>query len=223
MDEPLSALDRTTKDEILPFLERLHDRLSLPVLYVSHEMAEVERLADHLVLMRAGRVVSAGPLGDLQSDPSLPLAAARDAAVSLDATVVAYDDRYGLMTLAVRGGRFLVPGLPGTVGRRQRLRILAGDVSLALVPPQASTILNALPARILSATRIGEHEIVVVLGLGPEGTGDRLLARVTRRSWDQLALAEGVAVHAQVKGVALVQERDGTGWPRGGGVVSTPA
>src|SRR5918912_425364 len=82
MDEPLSALDRPTKDEILPFLERLHDRLSLPVLYVSHDMAEIERLADHLVLMRAGRVVAAGPLGDLQSDPSLPLAAARDAAVS---------------------------------------------------------------------------------------------------------------------------------------------
>jgi molybdate transport system ATP-binding protein len=223
MDEPLSALDRSTKDEILPFLERLHDRLSLPVLYVSHDMAEVERLADHLVLMRSGRVVAAGPLGDLQSDPSLPLAATRDAAVSLDATVEAYDDRYGLMTLAVRGGRFLVPGPPGVGGARRRLRILAGDVSLALVPPQASTILNALPARILSATPIGEHEIVVVLGLRSEGTGDRLLARVTQRSWDQLGLTEGTAVHAQVKGVALVQERDGTGWPRGGGVVSAPA
>ena len=96
-------------------------------------------------------------------------------------------------------------------------------MSLALVPPQASTILNTLPARILSATRIGEHEIVVLLGLGSDGGGDRLLARITQRSWDQLSLAEGMSVHAQVKGVALVQERDGTGWLRAQGVVSAPA
>ncbi|WP_046868663.1 molybdenum ABC transporter ATP-binding protein [Microvirga massiliensis] len=205
MDEPLSALDRLTKEEILPFLERLHDRLSLPVLYVSHDITEVERLADHLVLMKAGRVVAAGPLNELQSDPSLPLATARDAAVSLDAVVEGYDGTYGLMTLAVRGGRFLVPAPPDTIGSRHRLRVFAGDVSLARVPSQASTILNDLPARILSTTRLREHEIVVVLGLGSDGSGERLLARVTRRSWDQLDLAEGMLVHAQVKGVALVQ------------------
>jgi molybdate transport system ATP-binding protein len=205
MDEPLSALDRLTKEEILPFLERLHDRLSLPVLYVSHDLTEVERLADHLVLMEGGRVVAAGPLNELQSDPLLPLATARDAAVSLDAVVEGYDGTYGLMTLAVRGGRFLVPAPPDAIGNRHRLRIFAGDVSIARIPPQASTILNDLPARIMSTTRIGEHEIVVVLGLGPDGTGERLLARVTQRSWDQLDLAEEMLVHAQVKGVALVQ------------------
>ena len=87
MDEPLSALDRPTKSEILPFLERLHARLSLPVIYISHDMSEIERLADHLILMQHGKVVGAGPLQVLQSDPSLPLAGAREAAVSLDATV----------------------------------------------------------------------------------------------------------------------------------------
>lgn len=210
MDEPLSALDRLTKDEILPFLERLHDQLSLPVLYVSHDIAEVERLADHLVLMDAGSVIAAGPLSEVQSDPSLPLARAKDAGVSLDATVAAYDADYGLMTLAVRGGHFLVPASPGVIGTRQRLRIVAGDVSLARVPPQASTILNALPARILSATRLREHEVVVVLGLTPEGTGDRLLARVTRRSWEHLELTEGTPVYAQVKSVALIPAGMGT-------------
>ena len=224
MDEPLSALDRLTKDEILPFLERLHDRLSLPVALRQprHGRGRAPRRparADG----RGPRHRAPGRLSDLQSDPSLPLAAARDAAVSVTATVEAYDATYGLVTLAVRGGRFLVPGPPGAVGRRRRLRILAGDVSLALAPPQASTILNTLPARILSATRIGEHEIVVLLGLGSDGGGDRLLARITQRSWDQLSLAEGMSVHAQVKGVALVQERDGTGWPRAQGVVSAPA
>ena len=99
MDEPLSALDRATKNEILPFLERLRDRLSLPIVYITHDIAEVERLADQIVLMEKGRVLAAGPLADLQSDPSLPLAMARDAAVSLDGVVESHDARYGLLTL----------------------------------------------------------------------------------------------------------------------------
>src|SRR5206468_4092322 len=85
MDEPLAALDRQSKDEIMPFLERLLHSLALPAIYVSHELSEIERLADQLILMRAGRVLAAGPLNELQSDPLLPLAGAREAAVSLDA------------------------------------------------------------------------------------------------------------------------------------------
>jgi molybdate transport system ATP-binding protein len=203
MDEPLSALDRQTKDEILPFLERLHDSLSLPAIYVSHDMSEVERLADHLILMKAGRVLAAGALNELQSDPRLPLAGARDASVSLDAVVESYDAGYGLATLRVGDARFAVPTAARSVGERRRLRVAAGDVSLARETPHASTILNVVPASILSATPVGEHEIVAVLGLPPYGAGPRLLARVTRRSWDRLALAEGMTVHAQVKSVAL--------------------
>ena len=128
MDEPLSALDRPTKNEILPFLERLHERLSLPVIYISHDMSEIERLADHLILMHHGKVIGAGPLQVLQSDPSLPLAGTREAAVSLDATVEAHDAAYGLLTLRVAGGRLLVPAPPVAAGKRQRLRIAASDV-----------------------------------------------------------------------------------------------
>lgn len=201
MDEPLSALDRATKDEILPFLERLHAALDLPMLYVSHDMAEVERLADHLVLMAEGRITASGPLAELQSDPRLPLAAAREASVSLNATITRHD--HGLTELAVRGGRFLVPGTVGPVGARRRLSVVAGDVSLALERPSPSTILNVLEGRILSAAPLREAEMTVVLGLGTSGEGDRLLARVTRRSWDLLSLAEGKSVHIQVKGVAL--------------------
>jgi len=202
MDEPLSALDRQSKDEILPFLERLHATLALPVIYVSHDMAEVERLADHLVLMAAGRVLASGPPALLESDLSLPLAQARGASVSLDAIVSGYDAVDGLATLAMGEAVFQVPSLPIAIGVRRRLRIVAGDVSLALVP-QHSTILNILPARILSASESSLHEITAVLGLGPAGDGARLLARVTRRSWNQLELSEGMAVHAQIKGVAL--------------------
>ena len=206
MDEPISALDRATRDEVLPFLERLHETLAIPVFYVTHDMAEVERLADHLVLMDAGRVSASGPLADLLGDASLPIALGRDAAVVLEATVAGHDEAYGLTSLDVAGGRFVVPGIgrhePGTV---LRLRIGAGDVSLALDRPRATSILNVLPARIETARPVGDHGMLVVLRLGEDGTGDRLLARLTRRSWDMLALRDGLAVHVQVKSAALAR------------------
>jgi molybdate transport system ATP-binding protein len=209
MDEPLSALDRPTRDEILPFLERLHQRLSLPVIYISHDMTEIERLADQLVLMQNGKVIGAGPLQVLQSDPALPLAGAREAAISLDATVEAYDASYGLLTLQFEGGRLLVPAPAVAIGERQRLRISASDVSLARSAPQSSSILNVLPARIVSKSMLGHGEVIAVLALGADGRGTRLLARITLRSWDLLGLAEQMLVFAQVKGVSLVSGVDG--------------
>jgi molybdate transport system ATP-binding protein len=177
------------------------------LIYVSHDMTEIERLADHLVLMQAGAVLAAGPLGALQSDPSLPLAAGRDAAVNFDAKVEAYDAAYGILTLQVDGGRLLVPAAPASTGEQRRLRIAASDVSLAREAPGASTMLNALPARIVSKSVVGASEVLVVLALGPEGDGAKLLARVTRRSWDLLQLGEGTNIFAQVKGVALAPAR----------------
>ena len=208
MDEPLSALDRATKNEILPFLERLRDRLRLPIVYVSHDIAEVERLAGHIVLMEQGRVIAAGPLGDLQSDPSLPLATARDAAVSLEGVVEAHDPGYGLLTLAVRGGRLVVPAPPAKIGARRRVRIVAGDVSLALDPSARTSILNVLAGRVVSARSLGSHEVVAVIALGADGAGARVLSRLTQKSWESLGLAEGVGVHAQVKAVALAPGGD---------------
>jgi molybdate transport system ATP-binding protein len=208
MDEPLSALDQMTKDEILPYLERLHETLQLPVLYISHDMAEVERLADQLVLMREGRVLAAGPLRDLQADLSLPLALSRNAAVSLDAVVVAQDATDGMATLAVEGGSFLVPAEPLKPGTARRLRVKADDVSLARERPSRSTIVNVLPVRILSIRSQSDHRITALLGLGPDGNGARLLSRVTQRSWNELALAPGLDVFAQVKGVALVRREE---------------
>lgn len=210
MDEPLSALDASARDEILSYLERLHANFSLPVVYVTHDLREVERLADYLVLMEAGRVAAAGPLAQLQSDPALPFARSREAAVMLDAVVRAHDARYGLLELDVEGGRFLTPASEGVVGEHRRLRVTAGDVSLAREKPGPSSIVNILGARILSATAMGEAEMIVVLGLGDAGDGARLLARVTRRSWETLGLAENMPVYAQVKGVALARGRGAT-------------
>jgi molybdate transport system ATP-binding protein len=205
MDEPLSALDRITKNEILPYLERLHEALKLPVLYVSHDMAEIERLADQLVLMNSGRVLAAGPLSQLQADLSLPLVLSQDAAVSLDATVMNQDPIDGLASIAVEGGSFLVPSGPVQRGERKRLRVLADDVSLARLRPSQSTIVNILPTRILSAQNTADHRVTVLLGLGENGNGARLLSRVTQRSWDLLDLKPGLDVYAQIKGVALIR------------------
>lgn len=213
MDEPLSALDRETKAELLPYLEALHARLSIPIVYVSHDLAEVERLADTLVLLRAGRVLAAGPLAELEADPALPLARDPEAAVTLQGRVTAVDEGYALTTLAVDGGRLLVPGRHGAAGSRRRLRIKASDVSFALSRAGDSTILNCLPARILSVSRLdgGDAQVTIVAGLGREGAGARILARVTRRSQEALALGPGRDVFAQIKSVALVASAAGRG------------
>ncbi|MBK9080718.1 MAG: molybdenum ABC transporter ATP-binding protein [Rhizobiales bacterium] len=203
MDEPLSALDQQARAEILPFLERLARATALPMLYVTHDMREIERLADHLVLMQAGRVVASGPLADMQSDPDLPLAAAREAAVTLSARVAAADAGDGLMALAVGGARLLAPRVLAREGDALRLRIAAGDVSLALSRPADSTIVNSLPASIRSARVLNDSDMLAVLALDEAPGEARILARVTRRSWRELGLSEGRAVHAQVKGVSL--------------------
>jgi len=208
MDEPLAALDRAAKDEIASLIERLRDRHLLPIVYISHDIAEVERVADHVVLMEKGKVGASGSLSDVESDLSLPLARAFDAGVSLDGVVEAYDRAYGLLTLSVSGGRFVSPGPASTIGEQRRIRIVARDVSLARERPGPSSILNILPARIVSIRQVDLNEIVASLALGEEGTGARLLARLTRKSWDGLELAVGVRVYAQVKAAALGPRRD---------------
>ena len=220
MDEPLAGLDRLSKDEILPYLEALHSTLSIPILYVSHDLAEVERLADHLVLIETGRVIACGPLEELQADPELPVARLPEAAVALIATVTRYDAEYGLTTLSIDGGTLIAPGHYGAPGTLQRVRIGASDVSLARQHPGPSTILNVLPARVAAAVPQDAAQANVVVRLGKAGEGARLLARVTRKSWEALGAAPGDLVHVQVKSVALVAA---SGSASGCGASSLPA
>jgi molybdate transport system ATP-binding protein len=221
MDEPLAGLDRLSKDEILPYLEALHTALSIPILYVSHDLAEVERLADHLVLLEAGRVVAHGPLEEVQADPALPVARLPEAAVALNATVTSYDGEYGLTTFAIDGGTIIAPGQYGGPGTPQRVRIGASDVSLARQNPGPSTILNVLPARVAAAEPQDAAQMNVVVRLGKAGEGARLLARVTRKSWAALGVRPGDLVHVQVKSVALVAASNKSA--PGGGASSLPA
>ena len=203
MDEPLSALDRGAKAEILPFVERLRDRFALPIVYISHDIAEVERLADHVVLIDRGRVVGAGALAEAQGDPASPLARSREAAVSLKGVVEAVDAAYGLIAVAVPGGRFLAPASAAFIGEARRVHILASAVSLAREKPGRSSILNVLPARVVAMNALDAIEVVAAVALGEDGEGARLLARMTRKSWEELSFAPGQNVYAQVKSVSL--------------------
>jgi molybdate transport system ATP-binding protein len=206
MDEPLSALDRMTKEEILPYFERLHESLALPIVYVSHDIGEVARLADTLVLLDKGRVLASGPLAVLQTDPSLPLVAAPDAAVMLEGRVASIDEDYALTHFAVPGGTLVVPGRQGALGTERRLRIAASDVSFTLTAASDTTILNCLSARIVSIDGAGnEAQVNIIAALGTDGSGARIAARITRKSQTTLGLAPGTPVFAQIKSVALMR------------------
>ncbi|GAB4063235.1 molybdenum ABC transporter ATP-binding protein [Uliginosibacterium sediminicola] len=204
MDEPLSALDAISKDAILPYLERLHDELSIPVLYVSHSIDEVARLADHIVLLEKGQLRASGPLREVFTRLDLQSAFVDDLGTVIDAKVVAHDHDYSLSRLEFPGGALLVGGLTHALGDRVRARVLARDVSLAVEAPGASSILNVLAARVLEVRDDGPDKVNVRLLLGEEGAGTVLISRITRRSRDQLGLQLGQSVFAQVKSVALV-------------------
>ena len=205
MDEPLSALDRKTKGEILPFIEELRDHFSVPIFYITHDMAEIERLADNMVLLDKGHLVACGPLSELQSNPALPLAASREAAVTLQGVVTACDPKFGLSSVSVPGAVLIAPPPPAisAIGETRRVRILASDVSLARENPANSSILNALPARVVTMRALDRYEVLVIVALGDQGAGSRLLSRMTLKSWTELGLAEGQNVYAQVKYVSL--------------------
>jgi molybdate transport system ATP-binding protein len=201
MDEPLAALDARRKQEILPYLERLHDELAIPVLYVSHSLDEVARLADHMVLIEQGRAIASGPTGELMSRLDLPMARDEDAGVIVDTVVIDHDDAYQLTRLALPGGVIRVTRKALPPGARARLKIHARDVSIALTGDHRSSILNRLPARVrgFADTANPAHCLVWL-----DASGTSLLARITRLSKEQLALVDGMEVVAQIKSVALL-------------------
>lgn len=201
MDEPLAALDLARKQEILPFLEKLHDELEIPVVYVSHAPDEVARLADHLVVMDAGRAVASGPLTDTLARLDLPIRLGEDAGVVLDGVVEQRDARWHLARVAFPGGALWVRDGGHDPGHPVRVRILARDVSLALARHEGTSILNILPGVVREiADDAHPAQVVVRLEVG----GSPVLARLTRRSAQILGLTPGQGVYAQIKAVALI-------------------
>ena len=200
MDEPLASLDTRRKDEILPYIERLRDQASVPIVYVSHAVAEVSRLASTMVLISDGRVRAVGPVQDVMGRAELyPMAGRFEAGAVLAARVAAHDARWGLTELAGAFGKLTVPGLHAPVGTALRVRIRARDVILAATPPSEISALNVLAGRVEALVPIEEAALEVQLRLGEE----RLLARVTRRSGATLGLAPGREVFAVIKTIAI--------------------
>ena len=206
MDEPLASLDLNSRAEILPYLEQLHDRLDMPVLYVSHAPAEVAQIADHLVLLERGRVVAHGALNDMLTRNDLALAQQDEASAVLEGHIGQHDRAFHLTQVLVPGGSLSVSLRELPIGHAVRVRILARDVSIALERPQHSSISNILPARIIdimpsSATAaIASAQALVRLDVA----GSIVLARITRRSVALLDLKPDMQVYAQVKSVALM-------------------
>jgi molybdate transport system ATP-binding protein len=204
MDEPLASLDLAHRAEILPFIEQLRDRLRIPIVYVSHAMEEIVRLADTLALMSEGRIAAVGTVEELTSRLDLrPLTGRFEAGAVIRATVAGADLTFGLSELAFPGGRLRVPHLGLSLGTPVRARIRARDVALALAPPQGLSILNVFAGRVLEIARDEGAMVDVRLDIGKPDRPVVLWARVTRRSAHELGLAEGKPIHALVKSVAL--------------------
>ncbi|RBA24597.1 molybdenum ABC transporter ATP-binding protein [Herminiimonas fonticola] len=201
MDEPLAALDAKRKSEIMPYLERLHDELDIPILYVSHSPEEVARLADHLVLLESGKVIASGATNDLLTRLDLDVAHGDAASALVTATISAHDPDYHLTSATFSGGQLLLPQQSATIGQQVRIRVQARDVSLSLTPQRDTSILNIVAATVteLSADAAGQ----VMVGLDANGT--RLLARITSKSCVAMDLVPGKALYAQIKGIAILK------------------
>jgi molybdate transport system ATP-binding protein len=204
MDEPLASLDLAHRAEILPFIEQLRDRLRIPIVYVSHAMEEVVRLADTLVLMSEGQVAAVGTVEDLTSRLDLrPLTGRFEAGAVIRASVAGSDLVFGLTELSFPGGRLRVPHLGLPLGTTVRARIRARDVALALERPQGLSILNVFAGKIAEIAEDPGPMVDVRLDIGQPGRPVAVWARITRRSTHDLRLEIGKPVYALVKSVAL--------------------
>lgn len=207
MDEPLASLDGARKAEILPYLERLRDHTSIPILYVSHSVAEVARLATTVVVLENGRIARAGPAEQVLSDPDMVRQlGVREAGSVLPATILRHH-KDGLSELEISGGRLLLPRMDVAVGVQTRVRILAQDVILSLDAPTGLSALNILPVQIIALRDGSGPGVIVQMQCG----SDRLLARITRRSADRMSLRPGDSVHAVIKSVSIARTDIGTG------------
>ncbi len=200
LDEPLAALDSARKSEILYYIERLRDEVRIPIVYVSHALEEVVRLADTLVLVSAGEVTEVGPVAELAARLDLrPQLGRFEGGAVLDARVAEQDLASGLARLDFAGGTLYAPDVDALVGERLRVRIRARDVSLALIPPRDASFLNVISGTV---SAIGDEPGASV-DVRLDVAGTPLVARITRKSVAALGLAPGRPVYALVKAVAI--------------------
>jgi len=199
MDEPMAALDRPRKAEIMPYLERLHAEADIPILYVTHDLEELARIADYLALIEKGHILKQGPLAEMFASIDLPIARDEGAGAIIKTQITQHDDEYHLTHLHFCGGEILVSRIERAVGEPLNIRIHARDVSLALQPPGESSILNVVQATVMEMADQTAGRIMVRLDAG----GTPLLARITHKSQARLGIETGMSVYAQIKSVAV--------------------
>jgi len=206
MDEPLASLDVPRKTEVLDYIERLRRELGIPIVYVSHSVPEITRLADTVVVLSEGRCLACGPVEEVMGRLDLRPATGRyEAGALIDARVVAHDDADQLTTLRFDGGELVVPRLEAVPGERVRTRIRARDVSLALHRPESLSILNVLRGTVVAVSDEEGAVVDVQLRVG----GAIVTVRITRRSRNELGIVEGVEVYALIKAVSFDQRSVG--------------
>ncbi|MEI7515945.1 MAG: molybdenum ABC transporter ATP-binding protein [Betaproteobacteria bacterium] len=201
LDEPLAALDLARRHEILPWLERMRDELSLPMLYITHSVDELARLANHVVVLEGGAVKACGPAQEVLARVDTPAIVGDEAGVLLSGTVTEVDARWHLAKVAFAGGALWVRDSAMPIGQPVRLRVLARDVSLTVHETQDTSIQNHIQGHIEAiADDVHPSQALVRVRCG----ASVLVARVTRRALSALNLTEGAAVWAQVKSVAVI-------------------
>jgi molybdate transport system ATP-binding protein len=200
LDEPLSALDLKRKNEILPYLDSIHNDLEIPILYVTHSQDEMSRLADHLLLIEDGNIVGSGPVNDMLTRFDMPLSHGGDAVSIIEAEVLKRDSEFNLMHLDFLGGQFIVPDNGFPVQTKVRIRVVARDVSLTKSKQVDTSILNIFPAMVQEIVNEGEAQVMVRLQIKET----ILLACITRKSSYKLRLEKGSEVFVQVKSVAIL-------------------
>ncbi|OUS24503.1 molybdenum ABC transporter ATP-binding protein [Gammaproteobacteria bacterium 45_16_T64] len=201
LDEPMAALDNDSKSEILPYLERLHLTLSIPMLYVSHSTEEVTRLADHVVLIEDGKTSKYGPLLETVADMDSRLASQANAFGILEGKITAYDDDFRLASLDVGGVAFRIATNKIEINTSARIRVVAKDVSICLDKPDRTSILNVHQAKVVDIREYPLQGVCMVkLNVGNQS----LLARISRYSYRHLGISVNSTVYAQIKAVALV-------------------
>ena len=204
MDEPMAALDDSSKAEILPYLERLHAELSIPILYITHTVAEVMRLADNILLIDKGKLIGSGTLSEVLTRLDLPLSHLYEAGVVIEATVMEHDEEFHLTYLEFSGGRLSLGREDLPLKTKVRVVLNARDISLALENEVTSSILNTFKATILEVAEESPGQLMVKLNVA----GTLLLTRITKKSWFLLQLQVGMLVYARVKSVALFNSSD---------------
>ena len=200
LDEPLSALDLKRKNEILPYLDSIHNDLEIPILYVTHSQDEMSRLADHLLLIEDGNIVGSGPVNDMLTRFDMPLSHGGDAVSIIEAEVLKRDSEFNLMHLDFLGGQFIVPDNGFPVQTKVRIRVVARDVSLTKSKQVDTSILNIFPAMVQEIVNEGKAQVMVRLQIKET----ILLACITRKSSYKLRLEKGSEVFVQVKSVAIL-------------------